>query len=30
MEHNFWDGISSLEDWADMPDRFAPVLAAVR
>jgi probable F420-dependent oxidoreductase len=30
MEHNFWDGVRSPDDWAALPDRFAPVLAAVR
>jgi probable F420-dependent oxidoreductase len=30
MEHNFWDGVASPDDWAEVPDRFAPVLAAVR
>ncbi len=29
MEHNFWDGVTSPEDWATVPDLFAPVLAAV-
>ena len=28
IEHNFWDGITSPEDWMTVPERFAPVLAA--
>ncbi len=28
LEHNFWDAICSPEDWAEVPDRFAPVLEA--
>jgi hypothetical protein len=28
LEHNFWDGIRSPDDWAEVPDRFAPVLEA--
>ena len=30
MEHNFWDGVASPEDWAAVPDTFAAVLDAVR
>ena len=30
MEHNFWDGVSSPDDWASVPDRFAAVIDAVR
>ena len=28
LEHNFSDDVRSPEDWAEVPDRFAPVLAA--
>jgi probable F420-dependent oxidoreductase len=30
MEHNFWDGVTSPEDWATLPDAFAAVVEAVR
>ena len=30
IEHNFWDGITSPDDWAAVPQRFAPVVAAAR
>lgn len=28
IDHNFWSGIASPADWLDIPDLFAPVLAA--
>ena len=30
LEHNFWDGIASPDDWLAVPERFLPVLDAVR
>ena len=30
MEHNFWDGVTSPDDWANVPDAFSAVLNAVR
>jgi len=30
IEHNFWDAITSPEDWLAVPDLFLPVLEAVR
>ena len=30
IEHNFWDAITSPQDWMDLPERFAPVVAAAR
>ena len=30
LEHNFWDEITSPDDWLDVPDRFLPVLDASR
>ena len=29
IEHNFFDGISSPDDWAEVPDRFAAIITAV-
>lgn len=26
LDHNFWDDVRSPDDWAEVPDRFAPVL----
>ena len=28
LEHNFWDGIGDAERWLDVPEQFAPVVAA--
>jgi len=28
LEHNFWDGITSPDDWLSVPERFSPVVAA--
>jgi probable F420-dependent oxidoreductase len=28
IEHNFWSGIADPEAWLDVPERFAPVIAA--
>lgn len=30
LEHNFWDGIGSPDDWLAVPERFRPVLDAAR
>lgn len=30
LEHNFWDGVASPDDWLSVPERFVPVLDAVR
>lgn len=30
LEHNFWDGIESPDDWLSVPERFRPVLDAAR
>lgn len=30
VEHNFWDGIQSPDDWLAVPDRFAPLVEAAR
>jgi probable F420-dependent oxidoreductase len=30
LEHNFWSGIQSADDWLAIPDRFLPVLEAAR
>lgn len=30
MEHNFWDGVASPDDWANVPKTFAAVVDAVR
>ena len=30
LEHNFWDGIASPDDWLAVPARFLPVVEAAR
>lgn len=30
VEHNFWSGVASPDDWLAVPERFAPLLDAVR
>ena len=30
VEHNFWDGVADPDAWLDVPERFAPVVAAAR
>lgn len=30
LEHNFWDGVTDPKAWLDVPERFAPVVAAAR
>ena len=30
LEHNFWDQVTSPDDWLSVPERFLPVLAAAR
>ena len=28
LEHNFWDGVADPRAWIDVPEQFAPVVAA--
>ena len=30
LEHNFWSGIADAQNWLDVPERFAPVVAAAQ
>jgi hypothetical protein len=30
LEHNFWSGVADPAAWLDVPERFAPVVAAAR